>query len=351
VPVEQAREMKQRLAAFQPDVGYHEQHGAGHWWSNSDEPGAACVDWPPLFDFFAHHELPTPEMVRQVDFVTANPGVSASDRWVTIEQQIHPLQVSSISIRLDPGKRRFVGTTLNVARLSLDLSSLPAQGVISLDLDGKKTEGIGYPKSGKLSLAFDGASWSAAAPLSPEQKNPLRNGPFKQAFQHRMEFVYGTGGSESENAWALAKARYDAETFWYRGNGAVDIMTDTDFLKQTKQSDRSVILYGNSDTNKAYSVLLPTSPISVDRSKVTISGKAISGDDLACLFMQPRPGSATAYVAVVSGTGISGCKLTERIPYFVSGADFPDYIVYGSDALVKGVAGVRAAGFFGNEWR
>ena len=351
VPVEQAREMQQRLAAFQPDVGYHEQHGAGHWWGNSDEPGAACVDWPPMFDFFAHHELPAPAMVRQVDFETANPGISATDRWVTIEQQIRPLLVSSVSIRLDPGKRRFVGTTNNVARLTLDLSTLPAGEAMMLDLDGKKIEGIAYPKSGKLTLAFDGSNWSTAEPLTPTQKNPLRNGPFKQAFQHRMEFVYGTGGSEAESAWALAKARYDAETFWYRGNGEIDVMTDTEFLKQTKQNDRNVILYGNSDTNRAYSMLLPSSTIKVGRGSVSIGSKVITGDDLACLFVQPRPNSSIACVAVIAGTGISGCKLTERIPYFVSGAGFPDYIVYGSDALMKGAAGVRAAGFFDNAWR
>jgi len=351
VPVEQAREMKRRLAAFQPDVGYHEQHGAGHWWGNSDEPGAACVDWPPMFDFFAHHELAAPEMVRQIDFATANPGVSASDRWVTIEQQIQPLQVSSVSIRLDPGKRRFVGTTVNTARLTLDLSSLPADGPVLVDLGGKKLEDVAYPKSGKLSLVFDGTNWTAARPLPDEQKNPQRNGPFKLAFQHRMEFVYGTAGTEADNVWALDKARYDAETFWYRGNGSVDIVSDTDFLKQTKQMDRSVILYGSSSTNRAYDTLLRGAPIQVEPGKVTIRGKAIEGDDLACLFVQPRPGSATAYVAVIGGTGAAGSRLTDRLPYFVSGAAFPDYIVYGSDALLKGADGVRAAGFFDNGWR
>jgi hypothetical protein len=168
-----------------------------------------------------------------------------------------------------------------------------------------------------------------------------------------MKFVYGTGGNAAENAWALAKARYDAETFWYRGNGSVDVVADIDFLKQTKEikdKDRSVVLYGNADTNKAYSSMLPNSPMKVDRTRVTVGSEVYSGDDLACMFVQPRPGSATAYVAVVGGTGLPGNRLSERIPIFLSGADFPDYIVYGSDALTKGAAGVRAAGFFNNNW-
>ncbi len=43
-------------------------------------------------------------------------------------------------------------------------------------------------------------------------------------------------------------------------------------------------------------------------------------------------------------------RLTERLPYFVSGVAFPDLTVIGSEMLETGLAGVRAAGFFGNDW-
>ncbi len=349
VPVEQAREMKQRLAEFHHDYDYHEQPGAGHWWGNSDEPGAACVDWPKLFDFFSRHYVPDSAAVRQVDFVTANPGISASDHWVTIQQQTAPLALSSVSIRLDPGQRRFVGKTSNVARMTLDVSMLPAAGELTLDLDGKKQEALPYPSSGKLSLHYNGSSWSVSEPLAASAKTPLRYGPFKQAFQHRMEFVYSTGGTPEENAWSLAKARYDAETFWYRGNGAVDVVSDAELLKQ-KDKQRGVILYGNSDSNRAWPELFKDSPVQVSRGKVTVGSKVITGGDLACLFLRPRPGSDTACVAAVAGSGLVGLRLTERVPYFVSGVDLPDYFVVGPDTLLNGVSGVRAAGIFGNNW-
>jgi hypothetical protein len=75
-----------------------------------------------------------------------------------------------------------------------------------------------------------------------------------------------------------------------------------------------------------------------------------SGDDLACLFVRPRPGSDVACVGVVSGTGPAGMRLTDRMPYFVSGVAYPDWIVLGPETLSKGSAGVRGAGFFGNDW-
>src|SRR5205807_3127387 len=122
VPVTEARNMAKTLSEFHRDFVLFEQPKAGHWWDSSDEPGADCVDWAPMFDLFARHRLPEEESIRQVDFTTANPGVSSSCHWAAIEAQKHWLQLSTIHIRFDPGKHRFVGATENVARLSLDMT-------------------------------------------------------------------------------------------------------------------------------------------------------------------------------------------------------------------------------------
>jgi hypothetical protein len=66
--------------------------------------------------------------------------------------------------------------------------------------------------------------------------------------------------------------------------------------------------------------------------------------------LQPYPGDDTALVGVVSGSGLAGLRLTERLPYFTSGAGFPDCLVVGADMLERGIDGVRAAGFFGPDW-
>jgi hypothetical protein len=68
------------------------------------------------------------------------------------------------------------------------------------------------------------------------------------------------------------------------------------------------------------------------------------------LFTYPRAGSDRAAVGVVAGTGSAGIRLTERLPYFVSGVAYPDLTVLAASTLVEGLAGVRLAGFFGNDW-
>jgi hypothetical protein len=191
--------------------------------------------------------------------------------------------------------------------------------------------------------------WAQTGMPGRNLKGPRRNGPFKEAFNHRMIFVYGTAGSPEENAWSLAKARYDAETWYYRGNGAVDIIADREFKASTSR-DRSVVLYGNAENNSAWSSLLDASPVQVHRDSVQIGSRQLSGEDLACIFCRPRPDSDQAMVAVVSGTGAAGLRLTDRLPYFISGVAFPDCTVLGSDSLKDGDGGLRACGYFGNDW-
>jgi hypothetical protein len=111
-----------------------------------------------------------------------------------------------------------------------------------------------------------------------------------------------------------------------------------------------VILYGNADNNAAWPLLLQESPVQARRSGITVGGRELKGDDLAVLFCRPRPDSDRACVAVVGGTGIVGLRLTDRVPYFMSGVEFPDCTVFGTDTLKNGPEGVRVTGFFGNDW-
>ncbi len=372
VPVEQAREMRKVLGGFHRDFDFHEQPGAGHWWDASDEPGADCVDWAPLFDYFARHVIPTDESVRRVRFTTLNPAVSARSHWVSILAQEHELAPSSIDIRCDPGQRRLVGTTTNCTRLWLEMPSLNPGAPVSIELDNQKLEKIPWerletrpvrtPQNVQqltgLTLARVAGRWELAGRLPARAKNPARSGPFRQAYYNHVVLVYGTQGTPEENAWMLARARYDAEGFWYRGNGSLGLLSDKEFLgaagRQGKLPDgttRNVILYGQAEANAAWSVLLAGSPVQVHRGNVQVGETKITGSDLGVLFLQPHPQDPLALVGVVAGSGLPGMRLTERLPYFLAGAGFPDCLVVGSDMLTKGSAGVRAAGFFGEDWQ
>jgi hypothetical protein len=349
VPVSEARRMAEHLGRFHRDFTVHEQPGAGHWWDASDEPGTDCVDWAPLFDFLARHVIPTRGSVRQIDFTTASPGVSAWCQWVGIAAQVRQLRPSRVTVRHDPGQRRFVGTTENVARLVFDLGHVAPGQPLRFELDGQKLDGVPWPGGGKprLWLQRTGEKWAGIPEPPATDKGPHRYGTFKDAFRHRVRFVYGTHGRPDENAWAFQKARYDAETFWYRGNGSIDVITDEAFLTDPSP-ERNVILYGNADTNAAWKALLGDSPVQVRRGAVRIGEREEKGDDLGCLLVRPRKESRQACVGAVAGTGPVGMRRTDRLPYFQSGTGYPDCLVLGPQGKD---GGVRAAGFFGVDWK
>ena len=80
-----------------------------------------------MFEFFSKHQIPKTESISHVEFATASPGVSPVSHWVMIEAQEHPLQISTVSIKADPDQQRLVGTTLNVARMVLDVRRIPVK--------------------------------------------------------------------------------------------------------------------------------------------------------------------------------------------------------------------------------
>jgi hypothetical protein len=107
-----------------------------------------------------------------------------------------------------------------------------------------------------------------------------RYGTFKDLFRNDVVFVYGTAGDKEERAWAFNKSRFDAERFWYQGNGSIEVTSDTGL-----------------EWGAHY------------------------------VFIRPRAGSKTACVGAAGGTGIRGMRLTDRMPYLLPGVAFPDVII------------------------
>jgi dienelactone hydrolase len=350
VPVAQARAMREILGEYHPDFAYYERPGAGHWW------GDECVDWPPLMQFLKERVRPASAGVRRVEFVTANPGVSAASRWVEVLAQTKPLEYSKVAIERNGAGNAFEGTTENVERLAIDVptaksgSSGEAGDAVTIELDASKIEARPAPESGRIFLERGEKGWAAASgPPFPALKGPHRSGGFKDAFRHGFVLVYGTRGDAAEDARAFGKARFDAEMFWVRGNAGIEVLPDTAFDPE-KHKDRSVILYGNADTNAAWPKLLAASPVEVRDGRARIGEKLYEGSDLAAYFVRPRPGSDVASVGVVAWTGRPGWVAASPGQYFISGAGFPDLLVFSAEILRSGTAGVRAVGWFGNDW-
>ncbi len=255
VPVDQARQARAALDALGISHQFHEQPGAGHWWDD-DQPGAACVDWPGIWEMFAAHRLP--------------------------DKTVPP----------------------------------------------------------------------AVAPPLDARGFPL--GSFKRAFDRGFVLVYGTGGTAEENAWSLAKARFDAEQWWVRGNGRAVVMADTQF--NLAPTDGNVVLYGHADANRAWAgVVGEGAPVHVARGVARIGRREVRGEDLAVLTVLPRVRGAVgtrdgtriedgALVGVIAGAGASGARATERLGIFTSGIGWPDVTLLHAAAWRTGFTGVRAAG-------
>ncbi len=392
VPIREARQMMKELSAFHQDYRIHEEKGAGHWWNRKGTPGADCVDWAAMFDFFARRRIPRAREVLEIDFTTMNPAISSSCSYASILEQQHKLEKSRLRMHFDSTSSTLVGTTENISILRLDAELFPKQmESLPLVMDGQPMGTLKDswgPQATWLSRDSQGKwHWGGEAldfrkevedmwkdekkapgdgrQLAPRIWDDYGDGldadfhieqgvfqaSFQQAFDRDFVLVVGTQGNDAENRWARNKARYDAETFWYRGNGSVEVIEDSDY-KSESFPGRNVILYGHRESNAAWKVLLGKSPVQVGRGRIRIGdpkagGRVLQGTDLACLFVQPLPGSQGGLVAAVSGTGLAGMRLTQRLPWFVSGVHYPDLAIIGVDMLEKGSKGVRAAGFFG----
>ncbi|HLP17650.1 MAG TPA: prolyl oligopeptidase family serine peptidase, partial [Bacteroidota bacterium] len=145
VPPSQPRSIVENLSKFHKDFIYYEEPGAGHWWDNSDEPGSDCVDWMPMFDFFSHHAVASSDKIKMVDFVTANPAVSSKQYWIEVINQIEQQKLSTISMRLEQGNRKFVGSTGNIALFSIDCSMLSADKPVSVVVDSQTISNVQIP--------------------------------------------------------------------------------------------------------------------------------------------------------------------------------------------------------------
>lgn len=350
VPVGQARFMRERLAKFHPDFAYYERPGAGHWWGNQ------CVDWPPMMDFFEDRSVEMTPVTER--FLTINPAISSEARLFTIHRQAVAMVPTRVEVARLKDEHALKVSTDNVLAFTLSLEiyrDIERDRPYTVTIDGDELSTVVAAPADPGPMHFERASldqpWQQVGSYEPALKGAHRAGPFKHAFNNHMAFVYATGGTEEENAWALAKARYDADTWQYRANGSVDVLPDTAFdLNDPENADRNVIIYGCADSHRLWDALLADAPIRIERGSATVGEHTLERDDLAAHFLYARPDSDTALVGVVAGTGNVGRRLADEPRYFISGVGYPDWMLTSPDVLESGLDGVVAAGFFEADW-
>jgi len=336
VPTFIARDMRERLGKFHNDFTYYEYPDGTHWYGNHS------VDWDPIFDFFKQRTIKQPNEVKKMEFFTGSPGVSATSNFVTIHQQKEAFEISSFDFSKD---KKYKVKTNNVALLEIDFRKLNNE-IESIQLDASEFKVV---KNTNMYFKNTHEVWEITSSPLLTEKGPHRNGGFKDAFRNNMVFVYATRGTKKENDWYFNRAKFDAETFWYRANGTIEIVKDVDF-KLENYADRNVIVYGNKDNNSAWRKLLDKSPIQVSRNQILFGDKKLLGKQWGLYFTVPRKDSDNASIGVVSATGIEGMKASAANHYLVNGTTFPDVLIFDNTVLTQGDAAVKCAGFFGNDW-
>ncbi|MBI9040987.1 prolyl oligopeptidase family serine peptidase [Lutibacter sp.] len=336
VPTYIARDMRERLGTFHNDFTYYEYPDGTHWYGNHS------LDWYKIFNFFKERTLKNPNDIKNLEFYTASPGVSASSNFITIHQQKIPFEISSFNFSKE---NSCTIDTENVSLLEVDLTKLN-DTITKIVVDGQE---INIETNSKLFLNSENGKWTVVNNPSIQEKGPHRNGGFKDAFRHNVVFVYATNGSKIENEWYYNKAKFDAETFWYKANGCIEIIKDVDFNLK-KYTNRNVIIYGNKTNNTAWNKLLKNSPIQVENGLVNFGSKKLKGNQWGMYFTVPRNDSDFASIGVVTASGLQGMKATYANHYLVNGTTFPDVLLFDDSVLLNGDKDVKCAGFFGNDW-
>ena len=149
--------------------------------------------------------------------------------------------------------------------------------------------------------------------------------------------------------WAYNKARFDAETWWYRGNSALNLMSDVEVKRQ--QSDlKNVVIYGNPATNSYLKEIAPkvrNLPFASNGLDISVGDKKLKED---CGLLWGGVSQTGYRIGIIGGNSSLGCRTTERVPVFLSGVHFPDFYAVTNEMYLRASKGVAAAGFYDPNW-
>lgn len=373
VPLAEAQLMLEALTRAGGAPLHHFQEGAGHWWDGDAAPGVACVDWPGIFELFRARRAAPRELPESFSFTTLDPSIADSHLGVTIVQPIEYGRPARVDCGVDPGSGLPAVTTANVRRFELRFED---PGIAApWRIDGREAQlpppwRAARPSAGgepgrrhRFGFVRTRGGWSVSSGPDPGEKSPRLSGPFKRAFDREFVLVHGTAGSPAEDRELLERARYDAALWWYRANGHAPVLSDVQLLAQLDEhASRNVILYGNRDTNAAWSALLgDEGPVDARRGALRCGERTFEGDSLGALFVRPRrppappdprrPGAPDpGLVGVFADSGVAGSRLGYALSPFISGVGYPDYALFSAEILASGDGGVLAAGWFAHDW-
>jgi dienelactone hydrolase len=217
---------------------------------------------------------------------------------------------------------------------------------------------------------FDQSRRNNAAPMPASLVDPAP--PALRPFMVRA-FVYATSGTAEENAWSLARACFDAERWWYQGNGRGVVLSDHEALNAGLAGVAGVLAYGHSDMNLWVRSALASgtsTPVRIARGRAEVEGRMFThavheqhrdnGFGLILRLDTAPVTPAQSHRAeldvstdslIIAGTTLQAMRATDRWPLFSSGVRFPGVTVFRSDAGSLGIRGIVGAGWLSSDAR
>lgn len=314
IPVGQSRDAYAALQEVVPDLVYHEEAGAGHWWDNDrDTPGAACVDWAPLFDTMSRRRIDTGAL--DFDFRSPNPSVRADYGYLKVLAADDPYADFFVSSRRG-GSVLDVNST-NVRAFELDGDELLSAGIETVVVDGDSIT----VEPGPISIGTS-------------EKRPGQYGPFKEVLFRPFCFVYDDGS----DVYRELAARLSS-TWSIIGNGRSCAVP----MSQVDQVEVDNRIYLGVPSTE---LPLPTAyPFAWDAGFIDLGRGPESPAAMATIF--PEGDGLSAAIFATGGDEWMAELLFEVQPIFSSRTGIPDYISLLSQ---NGQLFYGPLGFFDADW-
>jgi len=344
VPSFHPRFMVQTMKKLGYEVKYKEVPGKGHWWDEEGIEGTACVNHPELMSFLKQKvRNPYP---KHVIYRVTDIGLNNKVYWIRIDSPEQVATDSRIEAQIENDDLIIV-KIVNIKRFTLLLTRvLVPFGRLIISVNGQNLY-YDFQEEGSVTISKRGNKFviEKHKPRKMEKTKKMF-GPIKQGFFSPFILVYGTRENADLN---LHIARLVAQRWYRRGNGRVRIIPDTGVDAEIIKH-YNLALIGNPKTNIVWNSIDKRLPINVDDDRVILNKNVIKGDHLATIFVYPNPLNTDKFVVCIGGTDSTGVKLTRLFSIFYAGEGLPDFLVFDNSVRLWGWAGIKAAGFFDNNW-
>lgn len=342
VPPVHGRNFALWLAALGYNYRYKEVPGKEHWWQYDDT--TFCVDDPDLIAFLREaRRNPGPRHIR---FRTADISQSNSCYWLKIDRVQTWGRDAFVAGFADDSVIRL--KTDNVTQITLFLDQrLFFPATVRIEIDRKTAVKTFYPP-GVITIRRTKNGWQPGRLKEGKLfKSEKQAGPAKRVLMQPFTIIYGTQNPELTDL-LRHYACQEALRWLLIGNGQTEILPDT---APGINFNRNLILLGGPAENKITEMVAQALPIKLHPDRVEIMGKKIAGDTLGVILTYPNPLKPEKLLLVRMGTNPGGTKLSFFWGVIGSGTGIPDFIVFDPRVRNSGWNGVRAAGFFSQDWQ